>query len=87
MEDASLDERSGLTGSSEAAADPTRKGFTAGTHRLVSPELTVERVLARRAVYGITRVADVTGLDHVGVPVVAVYRPNARSLVTAQGKG
>jgi YcaO-like protein with predicted kinase domain len=87
MEDASLDESSGLTGSSEAAADPTRKHFTAGTHRLISPELTVERILARRSVYGITRVADVTGLDHIGIPVVAVYRPNARSLVAAQGKG
>jgi ribosomal protein S12 methylthiotransferase accessory factor len=86
MEDASLDGSSGLTGPSDAT-DPTRKGFTAGTHRLVPPERTVERILARRASYGITRVADVTGLDHVGIPVVAVYRPNARSLVTAQGKG
>lgn len=36
---------------------------------------------------GITRVANVTGLDHVGIPVVAVYRPNSRSLSVAQGKG
>jgi ribosomal protein S12 methylthiotransferase accessory factor len=36
---------------------------------------------------GITRVANVTGLDRVGLPVVAVYRPNARSVVVAQGKG
>ena len=36
---------------------------------------------------GVTRVANITGLDIVGVPVVAVYRPNARSIVVSQGKG
>lgn len=36
---------------------------------------------------GITRVANVTGLDTLGLPVVAVYRPNSRSLVVSQGKG
>lgn len=36
---------------------------------------------------GVTRVANVTGLDTLGVPVVAVYRPNARSIVVSQGKG
>jgi ribosomal protein S12 methylthiotransferase accessory factor len=36
---------------------------------------------------GITRVANVTGLDVLGVPVVAVVRPNSRSVAVAQGKG
>lgn len=36
---------------------------------------------------GITRVANVTGLDSIGIPVVMVSRPNARSLAVAQGKG
>lgn len=36
---------------------------------------------------GITRVADVTGLDRIGIPVVMVCRPNARSLAVSQGKG
>jgi len=36
---------------------------------------------------GITRVADVTGLDRIGVPVVAVCRPRNRSLAVHQGKG
>ncbi len=36
---------------------------------------------------GITRVADVTGLDYLGVPTVMVTRPNARSLSVTQGKG
>jgi len=36
---------------------------------------------------GITRVANVTGLDTIGIPVIAVYRPNSRSLAVFQGKG
>jgi ribosomal protein S12 methylthiotransferase accessory factor len=36
---------------------------------------------------GITRVANITGLDTVGLPVVMVCRPNARSLAVSQGKG
>jgi ribosomal protein S12 methylthiotransferase accessory factor len=58
-----------------------------GTYRTVDPGETAARVLAHRAALGITRVANVTGLDRIGVPVVAVYRPNARSLSVSQGKG
>ncbi|SHF98404.1 ribosomal protein S12 methylthiotransferase accessory factor [Fodinibius roseus] len=36
---------------------------------------------------GITRVANVTGLDSIGIPVVIVSRPNSRSLAVSQGKG
>lgn len=36
---------------------------------------------------GITRVAVVTGLDVLGIPVVMVVRPASRSLSVAQGKG
>ncbi len=38
-------------------------------------------------VMGITRVANVTGLDTIGVPVYTAYRPNSRSLSVTQGKG
>ena len=38
-------------------------------------------------VMGITRVANVTGLDSVRVPVVMVCRPNSRSVAVSQGKG
>lgn len=38
-------------------------------------------------VLGITRVANVTGLDVVGIPVVMVCRPNSRSIAVSQGKG
>ena len=36
---------------------------------------------------GITRLADVTGLDDIGLPVVQAIRPNSRSLSVSQGKG
>jgi YcaO-like protein with predicted kinase domain len=36
---------------------------------------------------GITRIANVTGLDRTGIPVVTVCRPNERSVSVSQGKG
>jgi ribosomal protein S12 methylthiotransferase accessory factor len=36
---------------------------------------------------GITRIANVTGLDYIGIPVVMVTRPNSRALAVSQGKG
>ncbi|WNG24791.1 hypothetical protein F0U62_12830 [Cystobacter fuscus] len=66
---------------------PVQKHFLAGTHRSVAPEQTVERVRPLLPVMGITRVANVTGLDAIGIPVVMVCRPNARSLSVSQGKG
>jgi ribosomal protein S12 methylthiotransferase accessory factor len=36
---------------------------------------------------GITRVARLTGLDHLGIPVWTAVRPAAHTLVTSQGKG
>src|SRR3954453_6849108 len=41
--------------------------------------------LAKRA--GITRIADLTGLDTLGIPVAAAIRPMGLSLSTQQGKG
>jgi ribosomal protein S12 methylthiotransferase accessory factor len=39
------------------------------------------------AAMGITRIADITGLDRIGIPVAAAFRPNSRSLSVSQGKG
>src|SRR4029077_17912860 len=36
---------------------------------------------------GITRVADITGLDVIGLPVVTVCRPNSRAVTVSLGKG
>ena len=63
------------------------KAYREGTHRLVSPQETVERVRPFMASMGITRIADVTGLDSIGIPVVMVIRPNSRSIAVSQGKG
>jgi len=63
------------------------KGFTGGTHRLIPPEETVARVSRFMPVMGITRIANVTGLDKIGIPVVMVCRPNSRSVSVSQGKG
>lgn len=72
----------------EAALSQTvPKGFRAGTHRLHPPEETIARTQPLLAPLGITRVANITGLDRIGIPVVMVARPNARSVSVAQGKG
>lgn len=66
---------------------PVVKKYRTGTHRSVLPAATVRRVMRLAPVMGITRVANVTGLDDLGVPVVMVTRPNSRSLAVNQGKG
>jgi YcaO-like protein with predicted kinase domain len=55
--------------------------------RTIPCEETVRRARAVATAFGITRVANVTGLDHIGIPVVMVCRPAARSLSVSQGKG
>src|SRR3954470_9324245 len=65
----------------------SNKGFRHGTHRLVAPEQTLQRIQPLLRSVGITRVANITGLDVIGIPVVAVMRPNSRSIAVAQGKG
>jgi YcaO-like protein with predicted kinase domain len=58
-----------------------------GTHRTVEPSRTLERLLPLLPQVGVTRVAVITGLDVIGIPVVMVCRPNGRSLSVSQGKG
>ncbi|HLZ26172.1 MAG TPA: YcaO-like family protein [Chloroflexota bacterium] len=36
---------------------------------------------------GVTRLANITGLDHIGIPVVVSVRPNGRTLSQAAGTG
>jgi YcaO-like protein with predicted kinase domain len=63
------------------------KRYRWGTHRTCSPAETVAAVRPLMAGLGITRVADVTGLDCVGLPVFMAVRPNSRAVSVAQGKG
>jgi len=65
----------------------TRKVYRRGTHRTARPADTIARVEACRHALGITRLANVTGLDYLGIPVFMATRPNARAISVAQGKG
>jgi ribosomal protein S12 methylthiotransferase accessory factor len=67
--------------------DAGLKSYRLGTHRTVEPQATLERVVPFMEEMGITRLANVTGLDIIGVPVVMVCRPNSRSVSVSQGKG
>jgi len=77
-------QRSGLAG---WQAQHASKGYVSGTHRTVMPAQTLARLQPLLAAMGITRVANVTGLDVIGIPVVVVCRPNSRALAVSQGKG
>jgi YcaO-like protein with predicted kinase domain len=63
------------------------KGFMGTTQRVCSPEETLARITPLAPLAGVTRVADITGLDRIGVPVTLAIRPNARTLVGSSGKG
>lgn len=71
----------------ELLAARTPKHASGTTHRVSTPEETWRKVAPLFERIGITRVANVTGLDHVGIPVWQAIRPNSRSLSVSQGKG
>ena len=70
----------------EQARGPS-KLHRAGTHRSRSPADTLAWVAPLAKQFGITRIANLTGLDRTGIPVVMVCRPNARSSAVFHGKG
>jgi ribosomal protein S12 methylthiotransferase accessory factor len=55
--------------------------------RLLSARAMLERVRPRLGSCGVTRLANITGLDRVGVPVALATRPNGATLSTSAGKG
>jgi ribosomal protein S12 methylthiotransferase accessory factor len=55
--------------------------------RTATLEQTWRRFAPKQARAGITRLADLTGLDTLGIPVFAAIRPMGKSLSTQQGKG
>ena len=63
------------------------KAVLVGTHRVCPPEETLARIRPLLSSMGITRVADLTHLDDLGLPVVQAIRPNSRNLSVSQGKG
>jgi YcaO-like protein with predicted kinase domain len=63
------------------------KYYRSGTHRVTSPCSTLAHIERLVGNLGITRVADLTGLDYLGIPVAASVRPGSQSLSVHQGKG
>jgi len=74
-------------GGAPIPAARARKATRAGTHRACLPAETLARLRGLLPILGVTRIADVTGLDVIGIPTVMVVRPGARSLSVSQGKG
>jgi ribosomal protein S12 methylthiotransferase accessory factor len=68
---------------------PCRKVYQKETHRTRSPEDTYEIIRDLVGPAGITRVADITGLDRLGIPVFSCIRPDAAegAISVYNGKG
>jgi putative methanogenesis marker protein 1 len=66
-----------------------RKAYAYETQRAVSPEETLVRVEGALPAAGITRVADITDLDRIGIPVFSSIRPTAEqgAISVYNGKG
>lgn len=67
----------------------TIKQFLTGTHRAVPPDETIERAKRVLGRIGVTRVAEITGLDRIEIPVFTAFRPSAPegSISVYNGKG
>lgn len=63
------------------------KALGSGTYRIRPPGETLRDYWRFAPLMGITRIANITGLDNIGLPVYACMRPNSRSLSVSQGKG
>ena len=48
-----------------------------GTHRVIAPKKTIENNEDKLKTAGITRIADITDLDRIGLPVYTAIRPTA----------
>jgi ribosomal protein S12 methylthiotransferase accessory factor len=58
-----------------------------GTDRAHEPTATLEMAGRVAATVGVTRVADITRLDTIGIPTYQAIRPLSRTLAVSQGKG
>ena len=48
-----------------------------GTHRVIAPKKTIEINEDKLKIAGITRIADITDLDRIGLPIYTAIRPTA----------
>ncbi|MCC7559939.1 MAG: YcaO-related McrA-glycine thioamidation protein [Methanobacterium sp.] len=51
--------------------------YFGGTHRCRDPQETIEKVEGKLSVAGVTRIAEITHLDRIGIPVYSAIRPGA----------
>ena len=60
-----------------------------GTHRVIAPEKTIENNEDKLKTAGITRIADITDLDRIGLPIYTAIRPTAEDGAVSSygGKG
>ena len=67
----------------------TPKLYTKDTHRVVPPEETLKRVEKLLPDIGVTRVAEISGLDRLGIPVYSAIRPGSKqgAISVYAGKG
>lgn len=65
------------------------KKYKDDTHRALPPEETLFRIDSKMPAAGITRVADITNLDRIGIPVFSSIRPMAQNgaISVYNGKG
>jgi len=63
--------------------------YLEGTQRVLSPEATLERTTKLLSRIGVTRIANITDLDRVGIPVFSAIRPSAAAgaISIYSGKG
>jgi ribosomal protein S12 methylthiotransferase accessory factor len=68
---------------------PCRKLYSRETQRAAPPEETLRRAEEKLPAAGITRIADITRLDRVGIPVFSCIRPTAEigAVSVYNGKG
>jgi YcaO-like protein with predicted kinase domain len=70
-----------------SSADAATIRHRHGTHRIISPDETWLAVQPLLEPAGITRVADITWLDDLGIPTVEAVRPASLTVAVTQGKG
>ena len=51
--------------------------YFTGTHRVIAPKQTIENNKDKLKTAGITRIADITDLDRIGIPIYTAIRPTA----------
>lgn len=78
----------GIGGLRARASDrDSSKVVMPGTDRARPPAETLPDALRWAGLVGVTRLADVTRLDTIGIPTYQAVRPNSLTLTVSQGKG